>query len=234
MKRKALGFVLAAACAAATARAGPLDDLPLVVDAPTGPGRGLAVFISGDGGWAKIDEEISAELLTAGYGVVGLNAYRYFKDRKTPEQLAEDVARISAAYLQAWQRERLLLLGYSRGAEVLPFAVTRLSAPLRQRIDAVVLLGPATYTGFKVRLTDLIESRRHADSVDVLPEARKVDARIICVYGTDESDSLCPLLSDDATLLLLPGAHHFDGEYEALARRLLALLHAPQDAGSPR
>lgn len=228
MRRKLqaiLGMMLFVACAATADKpGGPLDDLPLVVNAPSTAGQDLAVFLSGDGGWAKIDASLSAELLKAGYGVVGLNGYRYFRTQKTPEQLTRDLTRISEAFLHKWHRSRLLFLGYSRGAEVLPFAAARFDADLKRRTDALVLLGPSTFTGFKLRLSDFFENRRHKDSVDVLPEARKVDNRIICVYGLEEKDSLCPLLRDKASLIPLAGAHHFDQHYTELAQKVLAQL----------
>ena len=41
-----------------------------------------------------------------------------------------------------------------------------------------------------------------------------------CIYGSDEAErSLCTQLdANKATLKALPGAHHFDGDYEALAK----------------
>lgn len=219
--------LLLAACPAMAAKsAGPLADLPLIVNEPVKDGSDVVVFLSGDGGWAKIDASLSAHLLTAGYGVVGLNGYRYFRSKKTPERLTQDLTRISNEYLKKWQRRRLLLIGYSRGAEVLPFAVARLDAELKRRIDAVVLLGPSTFTNFKLRLSDFLENHRHSDSLDVLPEVNKVQQRIICVYGLDEKDSLCPMLRGraNAALIALPGAHHFGQDYAELAEKILARL----------
>lgn len=230
MKSKApalLALILLAACPGmAQDSPGSLADLPLVVDAPVKSGPDVAVFLSGDGGWAKIDSSLAAHFLNAGYGVVGLNGFRYFRSKKTPAELTRDLTRISREYLKRWHRSRLLLLGYSRGAEVLPFAVARLGDDLKRRIDAVVLLGPSTFTNFKLRIADFFSNHRHADSVDVLPEVRKVDQRIVCVYGLDEKDSLCPLLRGrhNATLIALPGAHHFDQDYADLAQKILAQL----------
>ena len=207
-----------------TASAGRLEELPLVVENPVGHARGAVVFISGDGGWAKIDQEVTAELLAAGYGVVGLNANKYFSSLKPPDQIAADVALIGDHYLKAWGTEHLLLFGYSRGADVLPFVVPRLDADLRNHVESVVLLGPAPYTHFQIHMTDYISNRRRSDSVDVLPEAVKVDRPIICVYGIDEDHSLCPLLSEKAKKIELDGGHHFDGDYRDIAKQILALI----------
>lgn len=211
-----------------SAFAGRLDELPLVVDPPAhAQPRGAAVFISGDGGWAKIDTEFSAELLAAGYGVVGLNANRYFSSRKTPDQIAADIGLIGRHYTKEWGTDRLLLVGYSRGAEVLPFVEPRLDADLRRQVESLVMIGPAPYTHFVIHLTDYISSKRRPESVDVLPEAEKVDRPMICVYGSGEGESLCPLLPDSVAKIEVGGGHHFNGDYRAIAKRVLEIISAP-------
>ncbi len=47
-------------------------------------------------------------------------------------------------------------------------------------------------------------------------------ATTLCVYGIDEKDSLCPELAPGhARPIPLEGGHHFGGDYDALAMRLL-------------
>ena len=47
--------------------------------------------------------------------------------------------------------------------------------------------------------------------------------RTQCFYGQDEKDSACPDLAQrGAEVIRTTGGHHFDGDYEALARRILA------------
>jgi type IV secretory pathway VirJ component len=219
-------LMLAAAWVSASVLAAPAVDLPLVLNAPRVPGSALAVFVSGDGGWADIDEDVTEVLLGAGYGVVGIDASHYFRDAKTPERFAADVAAVAAQYSEAWQRDELLLVGYSRGADLMPFAATRLDDALAARVRAVVLIAPAIYTSFKFHLADLWSNPRRSDSVDTLPETQKVRQRIICFYGSDEEDSLCPLLAGNPAhnVIRLSGGHHFDGDYTGLGQRLLRLL----------
>lgn len=52
---------------------------------------------------------------------------------------------------------------------------------------------------------------------------RIAPSRLVCVYGEQEAaKTLCaqPGLGA-ARLMRLPGGHHYDGDYEALARRLI-------------
>lgn len=226
IRRLSGALVLSVIVTLGTFRPARAGELPLVLEPPQTAGATLAVFISGDGGWASIDAAITAELLGAGYGVVGLEAQRYFRNARTPEELANDVAAISHEYLSAWKRDRLLLIGYSRGADVMPFVATRLEKNLLSRVEAVVLLAPGSYTSFKFHLPDLWSNVRRNDSIDTLPEAQKVEPRMLCFYGSEESDSLCPLLPQDAshTSIELEGGHHFDGDYAAIGQQVLKLL----------
>jgi type IV secretory pathway VirJ component len=222
-------LMLAGAWASSSLLAAGAADLPLVLNAPHAEqGPALAVFVSGDGGWADIDEDVTEVLLDAGYGVVGIDASQYFRKAKTPEQLAADVTAIAMEYMATWQRRKLLLVGYSRGADLIPFAATRLDDMLAARVKAVVLLAPATYSSFEFHFADLWSNLRRSDSVDTLPEAQKVKQRIICFYGSNEDDSLCPHLANNPahTVIELSGGHHFDGDYTELGQRLLKLLAA--------
>jgi len=46
---------------------------------------------------------------------------------------------------------------------------------------------------------------------------------VLCIYGEDETDSLCPKLDPKKfTIVKLKGGHHFDGNYANLARQILA------------
>jgi type IV secretory pathway VirJ component len=55
------------------------------------------------------------------------------------------------------------------------------------------------------------------------PEADRMPAGVaICIYGEEETDSTCPGLRPDHTRSIrLPGGHHFDRDYDKLARLIL-------------
>ena len=114
----------------------------LLVELPSNSGsRALAVVISGDGGWAKFDRQIGETFAARGIPAVGLNSLQYFWNARTPEQAAADLARIVRHYFLSWNTSELWLVGYSRGADVLPFMVSRLPADLKARVRIVALLG---------------------------------------------------------------------------------------------
>jgi type IV secretory pathway VirJ component len=222
--------VSAAAVAATTgtpSAAGPAVDvagLPLVEV----PARGtatdvLAVVISGDGGWAGIDRELGEAMADHGIAVVGLNSLQYFWKKKTPEVAASDLERILRHYLVTWGKTRVILVGYSRGAEVLPFMANRLPDELRSKVMLVALLGPTPKVEFEFHVADWLGGSGERNQLPVGPEVEKLaGTRILCFYGEEERDSLCPALPTGlATVVPLKGAHHFGGDYAGIAEAIL-------------
>ena len=213
--------------------AGPAVDpgvagLPLVeVPAKGGsPSDRLAVIVSGDGGWAGIDREVGGALAARGIPVVGLNSLSYFWKEKPPEVVGRDLTRILTHYLAAWHKERAILIGYSLGADVLPFMVNRLPENLQKQVDLIALLGPEAMASFEFHVTQWLGGGSKTDR-PVLPELKKIGGRtpLLCLYGKEEKDSICPNLDPSLGKSIgFSGAHHFGGDYGALADRILQEL----------
>src|SRR3954471_2051077 len=118
-------------------------DLPLREFPAARPGPGddvLVVFLTGDGGWAALDKEVVGALSAHGAAVIGINSRASLSKRKTPADVARDVARVMRHYVDAWHRSRVVVAGYSRGADLAPFAVSRLPAELRQDVVLLAML----------------------------------------------------------------------------------------------
>ena len=203
--------------------AADVSDLPLVELAPTGsPADALAVILSGDGGWASLDREVGGVLAARGIPVIGLDSLQYFWTRRTPDESAAALERILRHATAVWPGRKFVLVGYSRGADVLPFMTSRLPAELRARVALVVLLGPALTTEFEFHVSDWLSSDARPDALPTAPEVEKLRGlRVLCVYGRDERESLCRKL--DPALAMRderPGDHHFDGDYDAIGARI--------------
>lgn len=202
----------------------PIVEVPVTV-APAAGGdagnaRRFAVLLSGDGGWAGIDKSIAAALAKQGVPVAGFDSLRYFWSARTPEGLAADLDRLIRYYAARWQRSEVLLIGYSQGADVLPFAINRLPARTRASVRLTALLGLGQKAAFEFHVTHWIGA---SGDRPIAPEAQKLSAAgTLCIHGSDERDSLCPQLAPKhVRALALPGGHHFGGDYDALAGRIL-------------
>jgi type IV secretory pathway VirJ component len=209
--------------------AGGMSGLPVVEVPARAAGSGtLAVMLTGDGDWAAIDRAIAADLSQHGVAVVGLNMRAYLSRRRTPDETADDVARLARHYMAAWQRSRVVLIGYSRGADIAPFVANRLPADLRPHLALVALLGPSTYANFEFHWADLLGNVTRPDDLPTPPElARLKGTRVVCIYGTGEQDSLCRA-ADPRSVTLVPrdGQHHFDGDFRALGDLILGAMAA--------
>ncbi|MGL5564309.1 MAG: AcvB/VirJ family lysyl-phosphatidylglycerol hydrolase, partial [Plesiomonas sp.] len=140
------------------AHAAPVkDDLSLIElpvkqpsDAP------MVIFLSGDGGWAALDKGLSAQFQLHGMPVVGWSSLTYYWKKKTPEQVTADLERILDDYQTRWQRPRWLLVGFSFGAEIVPFVINRLPEHYRQGLVGAVMLSPSTSSDFEIHVSDML------------------------------------------------------------------------------
>ncbi len=205
----------------------PLVEVPADSAAASVPGRPLAFVFSGDGDWAGADKKIASVFAGAGIPVVGLKARSYLRGaRRTPDGTARDVAAILTEYLARWGRESVILVGYSRGADLMPFVVDRLPDGLRRRVRLVALLGPQPNASFTFHFIDLVKDKRRSTDLPVLPEIERLGGmRIVCVYGEKESGSLCPMApSGLMEVVRRPGGHGLGDEGTDVAVMLLRKL----------
>ena len=189
------------------------------------PSDVFAIIMSGDGGWAGLDQDVAAALSAKGIPVVGLDSLRYYWTARTPDGLAADTDRMIRYYLAHFGKQRVLLIGYSQGADVLPFAVNRLPDATRARLALAAVMGMSEHALFEFHLSGWISDDNSGPAT--LPEINRISGvPVLCIYGEDESDSLCPKLDAKRfTVVKLKGGHHFDGDYAGLARQILAAAH---------
>ncbi len=185
---------------------------------------------SGDGGWAKFIGEVSRRINALGISVVGVNSLKYFWKYKSPNTASEDLQSIIHNYRKEWQKQKIVLIGYSYGADVLPFLVARLPDAILRDVQSVILLNPGQYVEFEVRVSDWVGwGHRAKDMLPLKPEIERINKTpIFCVYSSDDMrESLCTKLPPNQTRVTcreLPGDHHFNHDYSALMRTLGDLL----------
>ncbi len=202
-----------------------ISDVPVTeVPVTGGPDRPqFALMFSGDGGWALLDRAVTAELAKNGLPTVGWDSLSYFWKARQPDEAALDLEQVLRHYLMAWKKERIVLIGYSFGADVLPALASRLPRDLRNRVDLAVFLGLSDYAAFEFHLSDWVSDEPSKSDRPVRPELEKLTGiKRLCIYGADEEDAACPKLADLGLIAdKMPGDHHFDEDYQGLARRIL-------------
>ncbi len=193
------------------------------------PARASLIFLSGDGGWATLDNRLAVYLAAHGVNVVGVSSLRYFWSPKTPEQAGADMKRV--VDVLATRGVPQFLGGYSFGAEVAPFAIQTWTDAERRRLRGQVLIAPGETASFEVSPLDWVRRpqetpKRVADAV------KKIGVPTFCLAGQaeDPRDTACDDLGPAATTIRLPGSHHFNGNYDAVGKAVLGFI----DANIPR
>ena len=198
-----------------------LTDLPLIELPLAHPSDTLAILYSGDGGWRDLDKQLAAILQQDGLPVVGVDVLRYFWKQRDPEQCAQDLGRIIEAYRHKWGARKVVLIGYSFGADVLPALYNRLAPSERAAVVQISLLGFAASADFEVTVAGWLKQHR-GNALPTLPEVRRIAPQLLqCFYGEDDDESACTQIGTDVELIRTTGSHHFDGDYPALARRIM-------------
>lgn len=200
--------------------AAQLAGLPLVEVPAAAGGDTLAVFYSGDGGWAGIDHGLAQGFVKAGVPVVGYDSLRYFWTKRSPQQAADDLTAVIRHYQAAWGKKRVVLAGYSFGADALPIIVQHLPADIRGQIRGVALLGTDSSGELEFHPGDWLNVGAQ-DSYAIAPVLSQLkDVPIVCIYGQQEHDDACPVFPAQVRKVGLPGDHHFNGDYDAVAHAL--------------
>jgi type IV secretory pathway VirJ component len=207
---------------------GQREPMP-VVEVPTANhNTTVTLFYSGDGGWRDLDAEVASEMAKRGYPVVGVDAMRYFWQHKSPEQASQDLSQLMQLYRQKWSAKHFVLAGYSFGADVLPALYNRLPHSDQQDVSSLLLLALARSGSFEIEVQGWLG--KAGQEAPTGPELSQLPAaKVLCVYGlTDLDGSGCTQAEAQGERLQLPGGHHFDENYPALAARLVKAIQARQ------
>ena len=222
--RLTIAVVALFGAAALRAQGAPASDtstrgMPLTTIDPKRSGEAVAVFLTGDGGFAELDRQVATALSDSGIAVVALDTRAYLWKKRTPAETAEDVGRIARAYSARWNRPRILLVGYSHGANLIPFIATRIPPDVASRVALLAMLGLSGGASFQFHFADLFRDIQRSTDLPIVPEIDKLRGQhMLCIFGHDEEDSPCR--DADGTLIArheLPGDHHFDRAYRTIA-----------------
>lgn len=226
----AASAILAVAAVAHGQRTAGMKGLPVTAVAPRGSGSRLVLILTGEGGTGAFETALSRQLARAGEGVLVLDSRLYLRERRSPSEVASDVGALVTRYVNVWHRGRLVLLGYSRGADVAPFVANRLAAPVKAELDGMVLLSPTGGAAFELTLRDLVNPRPRATDLPVMPEVERLrGSRMLCSFGSAERSPFCTRLDSTlARVVARNGGHDLDASDGAAIAGLIENWLGPE------
>lgn len=187
--------------------------LPLVITSShiNGSDKPVALIISGDGGWYHFEQSIADDLARQGIPTIGLDARRYFWKRRTPEEATSDLTNALVYYCREWKRSRIILIGYSLGAEIVPFIVNRFSDVIRARVESIVLLSPDVSTDFEIHLSNMMGLGNHQNTYNTVEEINRLhNVPALLIFGDGEKTKVPELVSGPSVKIKkIPGDHHY-------------------------
>ncbi|HET6554124.1 MAG TPA: AcvB/VirJ family lysyl-phosphatidylglycerol hydrolase [Dyella sp.] len=204
----------------------------------------VAVFYSGDGGWRDLDQSLGKIIASHGIPVEGVSLLQYYWREKSAAESAADLDALIARLVASGEKKRIWLIGFSFGADVLPSVVGQLSPEGRARIAQIVMLSPSMDVNFEIEMEGYMREgwwKTHTqDFFQWLNPVRHYDAHapllaleghppVVCYYGLeDKDDTICaePGLPAWIKVYEKKGDHHFDYNYEGLARQMIEDLPA--------
>ncbi len=190
-----------------------LIKLPVVItnSKVTGRETPAAVLISGDGGWYSFEQSIANRLADHGVPTIGLDSRKYFWNRRTPEETAADITKAIIYYAKEWEKDKFLIIGYSLGAEIVPFIVTGLPEYLKSKVVLAVMLSPETNTDFEIHISNMLGMGNRENTYLVVNEIKKMEpVPSLCIFGEGEKSKIPGLLDGTSVhISIIPGDHHY-------------------------
>jgi type IV secretory pathway VirJ component len=196
-----------------------LKDLPLLEFPVQGDKPCLAIVLSGNGGWRSLVSSITKYLNTNHVPVIGFNCMSYFSKYKPHDLFARDLEKVISFYTEKYKKSKILFIGYSMGAEVLPFALNHFSIEEMAMIQDVIMIAPSQKCTFHDMIVDHLVDRRRGEFI--VPEIQRSGYRKFLIICDNGPFALCrkdlPVYTETITL---GGGHHIGKNYALLSKTI--------------
>jgi type IV secretory pathway VirJ component len=203
---------------------GQLGSLPITEWKSVGAGK-FVFYISGDGGMNKFSKDVCQSFQKNGYSVSAMDASNYFAKSKTPEQTAAAIANYISNQMNSHHYVQLFMTGYSLGADVLPFIVTRFPEYIKGSFHKIILVSPSTTTDFEIHLADQLGVHT-VGKMNVITEINKLTPYQVYIFsGTGED--VFPVQQVNLKSFYfekLPGGHHYDDKPLVLSAAMMEVM----------
>lgn len=198
------------------------DEFP-VTEWNSNSDKPVIFYISGDGGFNNFSKTFSQELHRHGYDVFALNTKKYFWHKKTPLKASQDTESYLKQITKDRKNKKIIIIGYSYGADVAPFIYNRFDADFQQNIQKLIIIGPSKVNDFEIHLQEYIAGQQEY-GFSVVREINQIKNVPFTLVVSDLEYKYFPINEitlKDFQLLHLRGNHHFGGNTKMLADAVL-------------
>lgn len=205
--------------------ASTVEDLPVMEWNASTHNKPILFYISGDGGFNKFSLGFCESLNQKGFDVVALNSKSYFYDQKTPEETANDISEFLSKKLAGRINHQIAFIGYSFGADVLPFVLNRLPENILENVEVSFMMASSGSTDFEIHWLDMLGTGKKR-SMDVVSEINKMqNDKLIIINGSDDNNlDIKRITLNKYTHVVLPGGHHFNGDVDEIVEKIMKYL----------
>jgi type IV secretory pathway VirJ component len=184
-----------------------------------------AVLLSGDIGFrGGMSAHVAMALADRGMTVVGVSSPVVFALHRTQAEAVGIVEQAIRTAMRVSGAPRVVLVGQSFGADIVATAAPHLPPDLLAHVAAIDVMVPSRDVYFRADPVGFA----YWGAADAHPAAALKALRgppIICIYGVEEPDSLCPQLVGRAQIIALPGNHYLHHDPVRLVDAVMGALH---------
>lgn len=174
----------------------------------------FVILYTGDGGWRQLDVQLAKFFNSKYIPLVGIDSRSYFWSRKSKKQIGNDLRLIMNKYRAKWKKDKVVLIGYSFGADISPFAYVNIPEKRRKEIKKIILVAPSEHAQFEIKLISYLYTP--TDGAPVKKEIDQIDSKKLYVICDDNENALCNQLNNHVEHTFLGGGHHFNSNYKKL------------------
>ncbi|MBF8455989.1 hypothetical protein IV494_02245 [Kaistella sp. G5-32] len=180
-------------------------------------------YVSGDAGFNTFSKTFGQELHRYGYDVFALNTKKYFWNKKTPLKASQDSEKYLKEITKNRTNKKIIIIGYSYGADVSPFIYNRFDTEFQKNIQQLIIIGPSQVNDFEIHLEEYITGHME-HGYSVTNEINQIKNVPFTLVVSDFENRYFP--RKEITLrgyrfLHIPGDHHFGGNTKMLADTLV-------------
>jgi type IV secretory pathway VirJ component len=188
--------------------------LPLKEFPASGASDYFVLLYTGDGGWKSLAVDLASFFQGKSIPVVGIVFRKYFWTKRDQSEICNSLTILIEHYLASWNKSKVVLIGYSFGAEVLPFAVSALTSDLTSDIEKIIMIAPGRKAEFEVTFGSMLDMSDNG--LLISSEMSKINSNKFYIICDDNEDALCIGLDKQYDTEVLKGGHHFDGDFQEL------------------